>query len=326
MRYQIYFFITFSIFLFSSCQQSDPRLFNIEKEVKAEQAAVVTAHPLASKIGLDILKKGGNAIDAAIATQFALAVTYPVAGNIGGGGFMIVRLKSGETAALDFREKAPAAATRDMYLDSLGNVIKDLSIHGHLAAGVPGAVDGMFKAFEKYSQLKDFKQLIAPSIELALKGFPVTELQASRLNKHQSSMKKHNTKMPIFVKEGGWKKGDLLIQTDLAATLQRIHDHGEAGFYEGPVADKIVAEMKAGKGIISHQDLKDYDAVWRKPMEGKYKDYSIISMPPPSSGGIALLQLLEMVQPYPLKSWGFQSTATVHLMTCLLYTSPSPRD
>ena len=173
----------------------------------------------------------------------------------------------------------------------------------------------MFKAFEKYSQLKDFKQLIAPSIELALKGFPVTELQASRLNKHQSSMKKHNTKMPIFVKEGGWKKGDLLIQTDLAATLQRIHDHGEAGFYEGPVADKIVAEMKAGKGIISHQDLKDYDAVWRKPMEGKYKDYSIISMPPPSSGGIALLQLLEMVEPYPLKSWGFQSTATVHLMT-----------
>ncbi len=314
MPYQIYFFIISLSLLFSACRQSNVPLFDIKKEIIADRAAVVTAHPLASKIGLDIIKKGGNAIDAAIATQFALAVTYPVAGNIGGGGFMIIRLKNGETTALDFREQAPATATRDMYLDSLGNVIDGLSTKGHLAAGVPGSVDGMFKAFEKYSQLKDFKLLIAPSIELAKKGFRVTELQAKRLNKYQDLMIKHNTTMPVFVKKGGWKKGDLLVQKDLAQTLQQIHDHGEAGFYEGEIADKIVAEMKAGNGIISHQDLKNYNAIWRKPIQGDYKNYSIIAMPPPSSGGIALLQLLEMVEPYPIKSWGFQSTKVVHLM------------
>ncbi|MEM1323264.1 MAG: gamma-glutamyltransferase [Bacteroidota bacterium] len=302
--------------LISSCRpsKSDP-LFQIDKQAIADKAMVVSAHPLATKAGLEVMQQGGNAADAAIAVQFALAVTYPVAGNIGGGGFMIWRDQQGQTAALDFREKAPLAAHRDMYLDSLGNVIKGLSINGHLAAGVPGSVDGMFKIFDRYSQLKDFPKLINPAIRLAADGFPVTEQQAKRLNRFEEGFRKYNSTLPVFVKEGGWKAGDLLQQPDLARTLERIRDKGEAGFYEGEVADKIVAEMKAGGGIMTLEDLKKYDAVWRAPVQSQYKGFEIISMPPPSSGGIALTQLLEIAEEYPLRDWGFHSLQAVHLMT-----------
>ncbi|MEL6863071.1 MAG: gamma-glutamyltransferase [Bacteroidota bacterium] len=308
----------FSLFFFlSSCKQNTPSNtppYQLSKQAIHPKAMVVSAHPLATEAGLEVLKKGGNAVDAAIAVQFALAVTYPVAGNIGGGGFMVIRLNDGTIATLDFREKAPAAAHRDMYLDSLGNVVKGLSLNGHLAPGVPGSVDGMFKAFEKYSQLKDFKPLIEPAIRLANEGFPVTQLQVKGFMAYEDRFKKYNTQMPVFVKEDGWKVGDLLVQKDLGRTLELIRDGGEAGFYEGETADKIVAEMEAGRGIISHEDLKAYEALWRDPLSTQYKDYTIISMPPPSSGGIALTQLLEMVEPYPIKDWGFQSVKSTHLM------------
>lgn len=304
-----------TVLLLISCGvKRDRPLYNIDKTATGEKAMVVTAHPMATIVGLDILRKGGNAFDAAIAVQFTLAVVYPVAGNIGGGGFMISRTKSGQTDALDFREKAPAVAHQDMYLDSLGNIIDGLSINGHLASGVPGTVDGMFKIFEKYSALKDFNKLIQPAIDLAEKGFSLTARQASNLNGKQSDFKKYNTSMPVFVSDKPWEEGDLLVQSDLAATLKRIRDEGKAGFYEGETAELIVKEMQAGKGIITQQDLKDYEAVWRVPVTTDFNGMKIIAMPPPSSGGIALTQLLEMVEPYPLKDWGFQSKQTVHLI------------
>ena len=317
MKYTLHLSSSLLLFfvLFFSCKSPAPRPpFEIEKSVKAAKAMVVSAHPLATQAGIDILRQGGNAVDAAIAVQFALAVTYPVAGNIGGGGFMIYRDHTGTTSTLDFREKAPLTAHRDMYLDSLGNVIKGLSINGHLAAGVPGSVDGMFKAFERYSKLKDMKKLIAPAIHLASKGFPVTEMQADRLNSFKERFEKYNTQSPVFVKKEAWKMNDPLVQKDLAMTLQAISDHGEAGFYEGKVADLIVAEMKAGGGIISLEDLKAYDAQWRDPIQTNYRTYTLTSMPPPSSGGIALAQLLELVEDYPLGEMGFHSPEAIHLM------------
>ena len=276
---------------------------------------VVTAHPLASEIGLEILKKGGNAVDASIAIQYALAVVYPVAGNIGGGGFMVLRLADGTTNTLDFREKAPGNASRDMYLNDQKDVIPRLSIDGHLAAGVPGSVAGMEAAFQKYSSLKDFKALINPSIKLASEGFALTQKQADGLNRTREAFIKLNTTTPAFVKDTEWKAGDLLVQPALAKTLMRIRDKGSAGFYEGETADFIVAEMKAGGGIITHEDLKNYQAIWREPLVSNYKNHQIISMPPPSSGGLALSQLLQMVEPFPLSDYGFQSWEAIHLMT-----------
>ena len=315
MKKAFYLLVSSLLFIFNACKESQEQpLYAIQKVATSKKAMVVSAHPLATKVGVDILRQGGNAFDAAISVQFALAVVYPVAGNIGGGGFMIARTKGGALSALDYREKAPAAAHRDMYLDSIGNVIKGLSIDGHLAAGIPGSVDGMFKIFEKYSALKDFKKLIQPSIELAEKGFKVTAKQAKNLNGKQDAFRKCNTTLPVFVSDTPWKEGDLLVQADLANTLKKIRDHGEAGFYEGETAELIIREMQAGKGIITKEDLKNYDALWRNPVSTDFKDLKIISMPPPSSGGIALTQLLEMVEPYPMKDWGFQSKETVHLM------------
>ncbi len=312
---KITFYVLLSlIFILNGCKQSKGPLYSIQKTVIAEKAMVVSAHPLASQVGLEIIRQGGNAADAAIAVQFALAVVYPYAGNLGGGGFMVIRNQDGSIATLDFREKAPGKAHRDMYLDSLGNAIDSLSRSGHLSVGVPGTVDGIFKIYSKYSKLKDFNKLIEPSIELAEKGFAVTKKQAERLNENRASFKRHNTAKIAFVKDKEWKEGDRLVQTELANTLKRIRDNGEAGFYEGATAAYIVAEMKKGGGIITHNDLKDYDAVWRKPLTTDYKTFHIITMPPPSSGGIVLTQLLEMVENYPLKDWGFQSKEAIHFM------------
>jgi gamma-glutamyltranspeptidase / glutathione hydrolase len=278
-----------------------------------DSAMVVSAHPLASQVGVAIMRKGGNAIDAAIATQLALAVVFPAAGNIGGGGFMVLRLNDGHVAALDYREKAPAGATTTMYLDSAGNVIERLSTAGHLAAGVPGSVDGMVEAHLKYGSLP-WHVLVQPAIDLAFTGFPLTAREAQWLNDVQENLNKYNTMPPDFLIREAWKAGDSIRWNDLGRTLERIRDQGRAGFYEGKTADDIVAEMKRGNGLITHDDLLNYQSAWREPVMAAYKNHKIISMPPSSSGGICLIQLMKAVEPYPLQRWGFNSPKTVHLM------------
>ncbi|MEP6738615.1 MAG: gamma-glutamyltransferase [Chryseolinea sp.] len=280
----------------------------------ADSAMVVSAHPLASRVGKDVLRKGGNAVDAAIATQLALAVVYPSAGNIGGGGFMLLRKVDGSVDALDYREKAPALATSTMYLDSLGNVKEGLSYQGHLASGVPGTIAGLQAAHQKYGTLP-WSTLVQPAIDLALKGFTLTEREASGLNYVKKYLEKNNTRLPTFMIRDRWQKGDSIRFVDLGHTLERIRDLGGKGFYEGVTADSIVAEMTRGKGLVSYADLKQYEAIWRTPIQGQYKEYNVISMPPPSSGGVALFQLLNSTASFPLRSWGHNSVRAVHLMT-----------
>lgn len=286
--------------------------YEVAKKAESRKGAVVSAHPLATKAGILILEKGGNAVDAAIAVQLALAVVYPGAGNIGGGGFMVARLSNGELVAIDYREKAPGAGHRDMYIDSAGNARTDWSQDGHLAAGVPGTVSGLFTS-AKYGKLK-FEELIEPAIALAEYGFVIMESEANSLNGLQEEFKKHNSVMPVFVKDQPWKAGDTLIQKDLAATLRRIRDKGEAGFYEGETAKLIVEEMQRGKGIISYEDLKQYKAAERKPHVFEYKSYTVVGMPMPSSGGLLLQQMMKMVEKHDIKSRGFHSPEAVQLM------------
>ncbi len=275
--------------------------------------AVVSAHPLASKVGLEILKQGGNAIDAAIATQLALAVVYPQAGNLGGGGFMVARLSNGQLLALDYREKAPGKADRNMFVDPDGKARMDKSQDGHLASGVPGTVAGLF-ASHQYGKLP-FERLIEPAIELAEKGFAINEHEARNLNNLQPDLKKFNTVMPVFVKASGWKVGDTLIQTDLANTLKRIRDKGVDGFYKGETARLILEEMKRGKGIISYDDLENYKAKFRPAYTFNYKGYTIAGMPMPSSGGLLLHQMMKMIEERNIGAMGFESLQAVQLMT-----------
>lgn len=282
--------------------------------VLGKQAMVVTAHPYASKVGEDILRQGGNAIDAAVAVKFALAVVYPRAGNIGGGGFMVLRKADGTKTTLDFREKAPLTAHRDLYLDEAGDVIPRLSIDGHLAVGVPGTVDGMIKAHEKHGKMP-WNQLVQPAIDLAERGYKLTEGLAKYLNRYEEDFKEFNTTATYFQKEGDWAIGELFVQQDLAETLKLIRDKGRDGFYKGRTAELLLAEMKRGKGIISQADLDAYNSVWREPIIGNYKEeYQIVSMGPPSSGGVALLQMCEMMERHPLSEWGFQNVKTAHAM------------
>ena len=290
-----------------------PFAYSITKTAFVSHGAVVSAHPLASNIGVTILKQGGNAFDAAIATQLALAVVYPGAGNIGGGGFMVAHLASGKDLALDFREKAPAAATRDMYLDSAGNPRTDLSQNGHLASGIPGTIAGIFEELH-YAKLP-FAKLIQPAIDLAENGFAITAAEARDLNGTQAAFKQYNTVTPVFVKESGWKAGDTLIQKDLAKTLRLVRDNGASGFYEGETARLIINEMSRGKGIITAVDLKGYTAKLRTPSVFPYKQYTVVTMPLPSCGGVVLQQMLKMVENQPLAQYGFESVKAVHLMT-----------
>lgn len=293
--------------------QADPYHYTIRKTAVATRGAVVSAHPLASAAGLAILHRGGNAFDAAITTQLALAVVYPAAGNIGGGGFMVAHTARGRNITLDYREKAPAAATRDMYLDAAGNARTDLSQNGHLASGVPGVIAGVFAEL-KYARLP-FAKLIQPAIDLAENGFAITAAEARGLNSIQASLKKYCTVTPAFVKEGGWKEGDTLIQKDLAKTLRLIRDNGAKGFYEGETARLMIEEMQRGKGIISAEDLKTYTAKERTPSVFPYRQYTVVTMPLPSSGGVVLQQMLKMVEDKPLSTYGFESVKAVHLMT-----------
>lgn len=284
------------------------------KSAIAENGMVVSAHPLATDIGVQILKAGGNAVDASIAVQLALAVCYPVAGNLGGGGFMLYRSAKGEVAALDYRETAPSLSTKDMYLDASGNAVTDLSQHGHLACGVPGTVAGLYEAFQKYSKLKDWKALVNPAVSLAKNGIILTAKEAEGLNNNRDLFLKVNKGQTVFTYKK-WNTGDLFIQSELATTLERIRDHGIDGFYKGQTAEFIVQEMKRGGGIISANDLANYRAKWRTPLSTQYRGYQVHLMPPPSSGGIALIQLLESIEPYDLRKMGFQSVSTIHLMT-----------
>jgi gamma-glutamyltranspeptidase/glutathione hydrolase len=334
------FFFLLPVFCIQA-QKINAGYYTVQKKINCSKGAVVSAHPLASMAGLSILKKGGNAIDAAIAMQLALAVVYPGAGNIGGGGFMVAHLKNGENITLDYREKAPGKATRDMYLDEAGNPLLHLSQDGHLAAGVPGTVAGLFASM-KYAKLP-FKTLIQPAIELAEKGFAITASQAASFNSTKKEFLALNTSAVAFVKETAWKAGDMLIQKDLANTLKRIRDNGQKGFYEGETARLIVAEMQrpplelrsfpsqgtpkgeeiakldADKnktvGIISLEDLKNYKAVERTPLDFNYKGYQVITMPLPSSGGIILQQMLKMIEERNIAAMHFQTAASVQLMT-----------
>ncbi len=304
-----------AIWLLSHCsaggQSYIPFPYAIEKEVVVDSAAVVSAHPLATRVGVDILKKGGNAIDAAVAVQFALAVVYPQAGNIGGGGFMVYRSGSGEVAALDYREKAPAAAYEKLYQDSAGNVLSDKSRLGILSCGVPGSVDGMYEAHRRYGRLP-WATLVEPAIHLADKGFQITEREAESLNQERHRFIKYNRITPAFVKTEPWQAGDWLIQKELAATLRRIADHGREGFYSGSTATLIAEEMRKQRGLITEEDLRQYRSVWRKPLVFRWKGREVISMPPPSSGGLLLAQMLAMLSDKPLVEWGFHSAEAIH--------------
>jgi len=294
-------------------QKIDPFHYQQQKKVTCTKGAVASANALASKVGVSILKKGGNAIDAAIATQLALAVVYPGAGNIGGGGFMLAHLKNGKNISIDFRETAPAQSNRDMYLDKKGNPQMNLSQDGHLASGIPGSVAGIFAAM-KYASLP-FKTLIEPAIELAEKGFSISANQADDFNELKNEFIQLNTSPTAFVKTSPWKAGDTLIQKDLANTLKRIRDKGAKGFYEGITSNLIIAEMAKGKGIITADDLKKYTAKERTAIEFDYKSHHIISMPLPSSGGIILQQVLKMIEQKNIGEMKFQSAASVQLLT-----------
>ncbi|MCZ6887089.1 MAG: gamma-glutamyltransferase [Gammaproteobacteria bacterium] len=280
----------------------------------AQHGMVVSRSMLASQAGADILARGGNAIDAAVATGFALAVTYPSAGNLGGGGFMVISLADGTVIANDHREVAPSAAHRDMYLDDDGNVDKALSRSSTLAVGVPGTVDGLLGVLEKYGTMKR-RDVIEPARRLAQDGFALNWDIVVQLQRLKGALAKHPATAAIFTKDGGdFAPGERLRQPDLAQTLGRIIKDGRAGFYAGETADLIVAQMQRGGGIITHEDLHSYTSVWREPARGNYRGHEIVSMPPPSSGGVLLIEMLNMLEPFDVGGLGYGSAAAVHLM------------
>lgn len=282
--------------------------------VAAENGMVVSAHQLATRVGVDVLKRGGNAIDAAVAVGYALAVVYPAAGNVGGGGFMTVQFADGRKTFLDFREKAPLAATRDMYLGPDGNVVKGLSTLGHLAVAVPGTVAGLEYAREKWGTLSR-PQLIAPSIDLAEKGFVLDQGDVALLETVTEDLRKDAPAAAIFLNKGKpYEIGQRLVQRDLARTLRAISARGRDGFYKGPVAAGIVASSKAGKGIIVQADLDRYKPRELTPIECDYRGYRIISAPPPSSGGVVICEMLNILEGYPLRELGWGSAEGTHYL------------
>jgi gamma-glutamyltranspeptidase/glutathione hydrolase len=289
----------------------NPYNYEVVKEASFSKAAVTSAHPLASMVGAAIMKDGGNAFDAAIATQFSLAVVFPGAGNIGGGGFMLARKANGELIGIDYREAAPGKATRDMYLDAQGNPITKKSLDGASASGIPGSVAGMI-ATHAYAKLS-LAKLIEPAIELAEYGYVITAREANGLNSQKTNFLK-NSSAPSAFTQREWKAGDTLYQPELAATLKRIQEKGLAGFYEGETADFIVKEMQYSEGIITKEDLKNYQPKFRKPIEFDYKGHHIISFSPPSSGGIIIAQMLKMIEPFNVENMGQNTEASVSLM------------
>jgi gamma-glutamyltranspeptidase/glutathione hydrolase len=274
---------------------------------------VATDAPLATEVGVQVMRDGGNAVDAAIATAFALAVVYPEAGNLGGGGFMVARMADGTSASLDFREKAPLAATRDMYLDDDGN-LSERSVLGHLASGVPGAVMGLWEAHRRFGS-KSWPDLMAPAIALARDGFIVDSALAGSVSDAASRLRQFEGSAALFLPNGEpLQAGTRWANPDLARVLQRIAEHGPTGFYEGETADLIVAEMERGGGIISHEDLRRYRAEWRDPVDFEYRGHRVVSMPPASSGGITLAIIANILDRHPLDSLGWHSAQSLHLV------------
>lgn len=283
-------------------------------EVEAANAMVVTDAPLATRVGVDVLRRGGNAIDAAIAVAFALAVVYPEAGNIGGGGFIVARMADGTTAALDFRETAPAAATPDMYVDPTG-AVTDASLIGHLASGVPGSVAGLHAAHERFGSLP-WSELIEPAIRLAEDGFTVDAALAGSVRDAEERLRRFPASAALFLPNGQpLQAGQTWRNPDLAAVLRRIAAQGPDGFYRGETADRIVAEMRRGGGLITHEDLAAYAPAWREPVRLQYRGHEILSMPPASSGGITLGLIAGILDGFDLRAAGWNSPRTLHLMT-----------
>lgn len=286
--------------------------------VFAENGMVVSTSRHASEAGIEIMKKGGNAVDAACAVGFVLAVTSSSNGNIGGGGFMVAHMADGTTITLDHREMAPSDSHRDMFLDAEGNVIENMSLNTRASSGVPGTVDGLLKAWEDYGSGNiSRRQLLAPAITLAEKGFELSHFESKMLNNNKNLFLNNKAAAKIFIRKDGrpWEKGDRFIQKDLSKTLKRIGRIGRDGFYSGKTADLIVAEMKNGNGLITHEDLQNYKSVYRKPVKGSYYGHDIISMGPPSSGGTLLIHMLKMLEHYPIDTLGWNSSNYIHILT-----------
>lgn len=305
-----------------------PALFSqTSSPIPYQNAVVSSADEYATQAGLEILKKGGNAIDAAIAVQFALAVTMPSAGNIGGGGFMVLRLANGDIRTLDFREKAPANATSDMFLDDDGNYISDKSKMGGLASGVPGTVDGMISALERYGTLP-LEVIMEPAMRLANGGFRLKHSHAVSLNNHRERLSQFDESARIFVRHDGsdWRKGQLFIQNSLAETFERIARQGRDGFYSGINARLMVQELQRQGGVMTLRDLRNYSSVWREPIQAEYKSHTFYMMPPPSSGGVVMKQVLGMIGGLDSEETGVNSSAYIHLLSEAFRRSFSDRN
>ena len=304
-------FLIIGLFVNQQLAQSQDPIF-------AENGMVVSTSKQASEIGIRILKQGGNAIDAACAVGFALAVTSSSNGNIGGGGFMVTYLADGTVFTLDYREKAPAAAYRDMFLDDNGDVIKDMSLKTRASSGVPGSVDGLLKAWSKYGSGNiSLRELLYPSISLAERGFKLSVYEAQTLNTFKELFSNNEAASKIFIRSDNrdWKSGDRLVQKDLGKTLKRIARYGRNGFYSGITADLIISEMDKGAGYITYEDLRQYESKFREPVAGTFNQYEIISMGPPSSGGTILIEMLNMLELFPLNDFIWNSSNYIHLLT-----------
>jgi gamma-glutamyltranspeptidase/glutathione hydrolase len=297
--------------------------------VRGKHGMVASNSTLASQVGVDVMKRGGNAVDAAVATALALAVTYPEAGNLGGGGFMLIRFKDGRTTSIDYREMAPAAATHDVYLDSKGNLIKGegSSTLGYRASGVPGTPAGLEMAFKKYGSKKlTWAQLVEPARKLATDGYPLSYRLAVMLYSFRNNLEPYEESKRIFLRGGKfYDEGEVFKQSELAATLARIQKFGAKDFYEGTTAKMIADDMKAHNGLITLADLKNYVAKERATVQGTYRGFPIISMAPPSSGGIALLETLNILEAYDLKAMGWNSAQKYHVLTEALRRSFADR-
>lgn len=283
--------------------------------IKSRDGLAISSHELATKVGQDVLERGGNAIDAAVAMGYALAVVHPAAGNIGGGGFALIHLANGKNISLDFREKAPLKSSKNMYLDKNGEVIKDLSTIGYLAAGVPGSVKGFSAMLDKYGT-KKLSELIMPAIKLAEGGFIITQRQAQTLKEMESTFKLFSSSKKYFLNNGNsYKEGQRLVQKDLANTLKLIAKNGPSAFYTGAIADLIVKDMQRNKGIISKEDLAQYSVAWREPVIGEYRGHKIVSMGPPSSGGVHIIEILNTIENAPIDKIGFNNAESIHLIS-----------
>lgn len=317
---RVLYFLTVLLLLWQTSLSAKVVSYGVEEDifhpVYAQNGMVSSVNSTATLAGVEVLKKGGNAVDAAVAVGYVLAVTHPQAGNIGGGGFMLIRTKDGKSTAIDFREMAPSKASRDMFLDEKGEADSKKSLTSHLASGVPGTVAGFALANEKYGSMP-MAELLKPAIKLAEEGFEVNDALAGDLDVYgREVLLSHPNSRAIFFKPNGtpWKKGEVLVQSDLAASLNLIAKDGPNAFYKGKIADEIVAEMSQNGGLISKEDLAAYKAVERQPISGTYKGYEILSMPPPSSGGIHIIQILNILENFDLKSMGQNSADAIHTM------------